>query len=198
MNKVKFGLSNVHVLFIEKYDAETKAYTYEKGEDGKDKIRAISGAVDLSLDPQGDNTEFYADDGLFFAQAANTGYSGDLEIARIPDWFRQEALGEIIDDNGVQIEKSDAIIKPFVLFYEIAGDVSKTRFVNYHCTVARPSQKGHTTENTITPATDSMTITAQPRLNDKCTKGFVNSDDEAHADVYKKWYEEMHEPSITA
>ena len=28
-NKVKFGLSNVHVLFIEKYDAESKTYTYD-------------------------------------------------------------------------------------------------------------------------------------------------------------------------
>ena len=28
-NKVKFGLSNVHVLFIESYNAESKTYTYD-------------------------------------------------------------------------------------------------------------------------------------------------------------------------
>ena len=55
MNKVKFGLSNVHVLFIDKYDPESKTYTFEKkaGETNKVNIMPIPGAVNISLDPQG-------------------------------------------------------------------------------------------------------------------------------------------------
>ena len=61
-NKVKFGLSHVHVLFIESYDAESKTYTYDS-----EGIRPIPGAVNLSLDPQGDSTDFYADNISYFA-----------------------------------------------------------------------------------------------------------------------------------
>ena len=192
-NKVKFGLSNVHVLFIESYNAETKKYTYDT-----EGIRPIPGAVNLSLDPQGDSTDFYADNISYFAQAANTGYQGDLEMALIPDWFRQKALGEVVDKNGVQVEKSDAIQKELVMFFEINGDAAKTRYVFYRNSIARPSVKGQTTENSITPATDSMTITAMPRENDHCTKGFIASDDTQHKAIYDAWYETMHEPDFTS
>ena len=192
-NKVKFGLSNVHVLFIESYDAKTKKYTYDT-----EGIQAIPGAVNISLDPQGDTTDFYADNIAYFSQAANTGYQGDLEMALIPDWFRQKALGEVVDKNGVQVEKSDAVQKEFVMFFEINGDAAKTRYVFYRNSIARPSVKGQTTENSITPATDSMTITAMPRENDHCTKGFIASDDAEHSTIYDAWYTEMHEPDFTS
>ena len=190
-NKVKFGLSNVHVLVIDSYNAEGKTYSYNsKG------ITPIPGAVNLSLDPQGDSTEFYADDINYFAQSANTGYQGTLEIAMIPEWFRQDVLGEVVDNNGVQIEKADANQKEFVLFFEINGDKSKTRFCMYRCTVARPSVKGQTAEKSITPSTDSMTITAMPRENDHCTKGFIAANDTEHKAIYDAWYKTMHEPAF--
>ena len=192
-NKVKFGLSNVHVLFIESYDAKTKKYTYDT-----EGIQAIPGAVNISLDPQGDTTDFYADNIAYFSQAANTGYQGDLEMALIPDWFRQKALGEKVDKNGVQVEASDAVQKEFVLFFEINGDAAKTRYVLYRNSVARPSIKGQTAENSITPATDSMTITAMPRENDHFTKGSIASDDTEHSAIYNAWYAEMHEPDCTS
>lgn len=192
-NKVKFGLSNVHVLFIESYNAETKKYTFDSAG-----IKPIPGAVNLSLDPQGDTTEFFADNISYFSQAANTGYQGDLELALIPDWFRQKALGEIVDQNGVQIESSDAIQKEFVLFFELNGDAAKTRYVLYRNSVARPSIKGQTTEKSLTPATDSMTITAMPRENDHFTFGSIKSDDAEHKTIYDAWYTEMHEPNVGA
>ena len=95
-----------------------------------------------------------------------------------------KALGEKVDKNGVQVEASDAVQKEFVLFFEINGDAAKTRYVLYRNSVARPSIKGQTTENSITPATDSMTITAMPRENDHCTKGFIASDDTQHKAIY--------------
>ena len=42
-----------------------------------------------------------------FRSTANNGYSGDLEIALIPEWFRTEILKEELDRNGVLVEKAN-------------------------------------------------------------------------------------------
>ena len=200
MNKVKFGLSNVHVLFIDKYDPESKTYTFEKkaGETNKVNIMPIPGAVNISLDPQGDKSEFYADDIAYYVKNANTGYSGDLVIATIPDWFRQKALGEIVDKNGVLLESADAVTKEFVMMFEVNGDVTKTRFITYRNTISRPSIKGQTVESSITPSTDAMTITAMPRENDHFTVGHISGDvtDATAKAAYAAWYTDMHEPNV--
>lgn len=90
-NKVKFGLSNVHVAKIIK--GEDGAITY-------DTPFKIPGAVNLSLDAEGDNEPFYADNIKYFESFANNGYSGELEIAKIPDEFLKEILGQKIDSIG--------------------------------------------------------------------------------------------------
>ena len=63
-NKVKFGLSNVHVAKM------------IKGEDGVityDTPFNIPGAVNLSLDAEGDNEPFYAVNIEFFESFENKG-----------------------------------------------------------------------------------------------------------------------------
>ena len=55
---------------------------------------AIPGAVSLSLDPTGENTPFYADGVEYYTISNNMGYSGDLEIALIPESFRVDILKE--------------------------------------------------------------------------------------------------------
>ena len=67
--------------------------------------RAIPGAVSLSLDAEGESTPFYADGIVYFRSVTNNGYSGDLEMALIPDWFRTEILQEALDKKGVLVEK---------------------------------------------------------------------------------------------
>ena len=54
----------------------------------------------------GDSSPFYADGIVYFRSTANNGYSGDLEIALIPEWFRTEILKEELDNNGVLIENA--------------------------------------------------------------------------------------------
>ena len=80
-----------------------------KGEDGNysyETPKAIPGAVSISLDAEGDSSPFYADGIVYFRSVSNNGYSGDLEIALIPEWFRTEILQEKLDGKGVLVEST--------------------------------------------------------------------------------------------
>ena len=149
-NKVKFGLSNVHVAKMIK--GEDGAITY-------DTPFKIPGAVNLSLDAEGDNEPFYADNIKYFESFANNGYSGELEIAKIPDEFLKEILGQKIDSIGGVLENINDKITPFAFMYQIEGDVTGTRFCYYNATVSRPSTEASSTEDTKTPNTDTLSIT---------------------------------------
>ena len=90
-NKVKYNLKNVHAAKLTK--TEDGKYTYATPQ-------PIPGAVSISLDAEGDSSPFYADGIVYFRSTANNGYSGDLEIALIPEWFRTDILKETFSQNG--------------------------------------------------------------------------------------------------
>ena len=87
--------------------------------------KAIPGAVSISLDAEGETSPFYADGIVYFRSVTNNGYSGDLEIALIPEWFRTEILQEKLDAKGVLVENSGVgeSVK-FALLFEFDGDVN--------------------------------------------------------------------------
>ena len=138
-NKVKYNLKNVHAakLTTEVVEGVTN-YTYATP-------KAIPGAVSLSLDAEGESSPFYADGIVYFRTYANNGYSGDLEIALIPEWFRTEILKEILDSNGVLVEKADNTESvKFALLFEFDGDEHGIRHVQLRCLPAehRVSDQG--------------------------------------------------------
>ncbi len=96
-NKIKYNLKNVHAAKLTK--GPDGAYKYEVP-------KAIPGAVSISLDAEGDSSPFYADGIVYFRSTSNNGYSGDLEIALIPEWFRTDILKEELDKNGVLVENA--------------------------------------------------------------------------------------------
>lgn len=183
-NKIKYGLKNVHAAIQTKTDG---VYTYATP-------TAIPGAVSLSLEAQGEATPFYADDCEYYVSAGNNGYSGDLEIALIPEWFRTDILQETKDSNGVLVETSDGkqAVK-FALLFEFAGDVKAVRHVMYNCTVARPAVGSQTKEDNVEPQTESLTITSKPR-----TDGLVKSKtgDTTATATYEGWYTDVYVPTI--
>ena len=187
-NKVKYNLKNVHAakLTTEVVDGVTN-YSYATP-------KAIPGAVSLSLDAEGESSPFYADGIVYFRTYANNGYSGDLEIALIPEWFRTEILKELLDSNGVLVEKADNTESvKFALLFEFDGDEHGIRHVLDNCAASRPSIESQTKEETIEPRTETLNLTADPRED-----GLVKSrtgDTTAKA-TYDGWYGAVYIPSI--
>lgn len=186
-NKVKYNIKNVHAAKLTetvKSGATTYSYATPK---------AIPGAVSISLDAEGDTSPFYADGIVYFRSTANNGYSGDLEIALIPEWFRTEILQEQLDSKGVLVERSDVpeAVK-FALLFEFDGDVNAIRHALYNCTCSRPSIESETKEDTIEPGTEKLTITADPR-SDGLVK--ARTGDATDATAYANWYKAVYAPA---
>lgn len=188
-NKIRFGLKNVHYAKLTKTLAEdTGEYTYAYGD-----VKAFPGAVNLSLSPEGDVSDEYADDAIWERLNANNGYSGDYEYEVIPEDFATSILGLTKTTSGVFIEKSDVDPCPFALMFEIAGDVSKRRYLFYEVNTTRPSDKGSTKTKSISPIHGTMTFSARPRSTDNKVKAYV---DEGSTD-YSTWFSKVWEESTT-
>src|SRR5690554_1737353 len=125
-NKIKYGLRNVHYAVITEVGGNITFGTPKR----------LPGAVNLSLSPVGEKTEFYADDVLYFGGSANQGYDGTLEVATITDEFRIEVLNDEEDKNGALFENADAVANNIALMFEFAGDAKANRHLLYYCTVA--------------------------------------------------------------
>ena len=188
-NKVKFNLKNVHAAKLtETVTDGVISFSYGTP-------KAIPGAVSISLDAEGESSPFYADGIVCFRSVTNDGYSGDLEMALVPEWFRTEILQEALDGKGVLIEKSDnkESVK-FALLFEFDGDVNCIRHVLYNCTSSRPSIESETKEDTIEPGTETLSITADPRAD-----GLVKArtGDTTDATTYANWYKSVYLPTET-
>lgn len=125
----------------------------------------------------------------------NNGYSGDLEIALIPEWFRTEILQEKKDEKGGLIEKSDvAESVKFALMFEFDGDVNAIRHVLYNCSASRPSIESETKEDTIEPGTETLSLTADPRSDGLVKARTGDTTDKA---TYDNWYKSVYTPTET-
>lgn len=188
-NKVKYNIKNVHVAKqTETVAADGITYEYAAPKN-------IPGAVSISLDAEGEISTFYADGIAYFVTSANNGYSGDLEMALIPSWFRVEILNETLDDNSVLVENANNNTNPFALLFEFDGDVKAIRRCLYNCTCTRPSIESETKEETVEPGTETLSITNSPR-----TDGLVKAQTgpDTAASTYADWYKSVYVPAVTA
>ena len=182
-NKVTFGIKNVYYAVATPDQDGVLSYASPV---------AIPGARSLSLAASGDDTKWYADDGIYFSTSANNGYEGDLAVAMLPDSFRTDVLGEELDTKGFYVEKAGASTVEFALLFEFNVDDDATRHCMYRCTAKRPDVASSTVEDTIEPNEETITITAMPRISDQVVK----SKCPASATVpYAAWFTTVQEPT---
>ncbi len=179
-NKVKYNLKNVHYALLNIDENDNVSF---------EKPVAIPGAVSISLDANGEPSNFYADGYAYFTINNNMGYEGDLEIAMVPESFRVDVLHERLDENNVLIEDSNVETANFALLFEFDGDVKKIRHVLYKCAASRPSIESQTNEDEIEVKTETLSLKATPLAN-----GYVKAktgDDTSDA-VYRGWYDSVY------
>ena len=187
-NKVQFGLCDVHFAKITVQNDGTFSYGT---------VKAIPGAVSLSMDASGDQADFAADNNArYFSDYANNGYTGTLEMAKLTDDFRKDILGQIIDTNGAILESGDDKLSGFALGFRIDGDESNTKFWYYNVMASRPSQASSTTDTSRTPQTTTLNLTAMRRPSDNRTRIEMTETND-NKTAYEGFFTTVYEANIT-
>ena len=184
-NKIKYGLKNVYYAKVASDNNGTLTYSTPV---------AWNGAVSMSLDISGDTNTFYADNIAYYTSTANNGYQGDFESALIPDDFRKDVLGETLDSKGFYVERATDTQTEFALLFQFEGDDKATKHCLYRCIASRPAVNGSTQEESIEPQTETITITAMPRINDSVIKArcpYTSSTSSSYA----TWFSAVVEPT---
>ena len=178
-NKIRYGIKNCYYAVATISSTGTATYTTPV---------SLPGAVSISLSAEGDTNNFYADNIVYFTSVANNGYSGDLELAKIPDDFLTACMGYTADAKGVLIEDAGATPAHFALIFQFEGDVNAKRTVLYNCVAARPEISSNTKADSIEPNTESIPITATTILNSTLNKDVVKAScTETESTAYNSW-----------
>ena len=183
-NKVRFGLAEVAIAM--------------KTDEGYDAPVRVPGAVKLTCDPEGSTDKFYADDGAYYSIVTNNGYTGELQMALIPDALKAKLFGWKIDRNGALVEIADAVPQEFALLFRVRGDKRKRYNVFYDVIAERPKDEASTTEEKGTPSTETMSVTMTPADigGERVTKLSIEESD-ANAEVISKFYDAVYEPDFS-
>ena len=185
-NIVKYGLNNVYYAVLTDNDG-TITYGTPK---------AIKGGVKISLDPEGDEVKFRADNSDYYKNVVNNGYKGSLELAMITSDFYKDCLGLTEDSNGALIESKNNVAKRFALMFEFEGDKTGSRVVLYDCLASRPKAEHSTTEDTVSPETDTLDFSAGARTSDGKVKATLTKTD-TNTTVYNGFFTTVYEEAQT-
>lgn len=156
-NKVRFGLSNVHVGTITVSGDGDPTFSAPK---------AYPGAVNITLSAQGDQSVFCADNVAYYVTNTNNGYEGELEMAYLYDWFEQEYLGNVESNEGMIVELASAPEQQAYIMFQFEGDKNATKYIIYNATFGRPDIEGSTKEDTTEPNTTTIPFTTVPLVTE--------------------------------
>ena len=194
-NKVKYGLKNVHYALVTETVGSDGTTTSSYGS-----LKALAGAVSLSLDANDDKSVFRADNEDYFVSYGEGGYEGSLEVARVNENFLKDVLGYAEDDDKILVESSAAFktVNYFALVFEFDGDQRETKHCLYKCSASRSSIASQTTGEggTIDPQTETLNLTAVPRADaDKYIH--LQTQESTTTAVVEAWYTAVPVPTFS-
>ena len=198
-NKVKYGLKNVHYALV------TEAVVTTGADAGKTvssygAMKALAGAVSLSLSSTASKSVFRADNEDYYVSYGEGGYEGDLEVARVNEDFLKDVLGLVEDNDKILVEASSAFktVNYFALVFEFDGDQRATKHCLYKCSASRPDIASQTTGEggTTDPQTETLTLTAVPRI-DEDKYIHLQTQESTSTAVLEAWYTSVPVPTFT-
>lgn len=194
LNKVRFGLKNLHRAKVNR--AEDGTVTFSEPE-------RMRGAVSISFTKEGsDQQEFHADDEVYYTiDGTNGGYSAELVIARLGTADREALLGETFDDDGVQFETTEDKAPEYAYIMEMQGDFSPIAFCYYCGKASRIDMNANTKGETVEVDTDTVSIrfTGVELPFGSETKSVVQSHLEKtdeNAEKYANFFKAVHLPAV--
>lgn len=194
-NTVFFGLSNLHIApFSDTSTATDPVWS--------DSIIAIPGAVNFGPTANNSEMNFFADNIKYFTTFQNNGFTGTLEVAKIPVEFLKAIFRYVVDDNGILISTAGVGYRNYAIMFEVQGNIAPVRMIWYNCSSGLPTIPYQTMEENSDPSTQSMDISVSPiRFSDGTTATFaqcpMNPDSPETKVIYENWFKEAYHPSIS-
>ena len=150
-NKVEFGISNLYVG------------TYSVGTTGTVTMGTPyhqAGAISFSPEEQSENSNFYADNVIYWSGYTGGTFEGDLEVAKFDDTFKTQFLGYVqkASDGGLAVVKNATKPKVYIAF-QVEGDSESRRIIMYNCSLGGITREYATEEESIEPATETIAVT---------------------------------------
>lgn len=199
MNKVKYGLKNVHYAMVTESVVTTGADA-GKTVSSYSALKKLAGAVNLAFNPTASKNVFRADNEDYFVSYGQGGYEGDLEVARVNEDFLKDVLNYVEDDDKILVESSAAFktVNYFALLFEFDGDQKETKHCLYKCSASRPSIASQTTGEggQIDPQTETLTITSVPRA-DEDKYIHLQTQETTSTAVSEAWYTNVPIPTFS-
>lgn len=158
---------------------------------------AIPGAVSLDLSKSGNDDVFYADGVKYYISHANTGYTGSLEVARIPEQMLKDIYGMQEDNNGVLVETNKDAVAEFALLYQVDDDVDNECYAFYRVSAGRPNLAAATDEEGHKVQTQKIDIECAPIASGD-NAGLIKASTASAADATVKsgWFTTVYTPSF--
>ena len=188
MGRVRYGLKNLY--YATATEGGGGALTYATPV-------ALPGAKSISLSAEGETVDESADDVRWYHLDVNNGYTGTLEFedTAAADTFVKTVLGQTTDTDDVIWESAADVPVQFALlgqFTLAGGTETGKRFALLRCVISRPELAGQTKEQSgLTIQTNTVNITAMPRISDDMVKATCDSE----SDAYSGWFSAVVDPA---
>lgn len=190
-NKIEFGLSHLFFAPLSRATSSDGSVTYSYGTPYR-----LEGVQSMTQEAQGETSNIYAEDMVWFTYTSNNGYSGELVFVTFTDDIREKIYNYAKTAQGMLVERADTQPAEGALIYQCQGDKNKNRHVLYDVTFGNPKTEYKTKEDGIEASVVTIPYTAVPiELADgtQVTKGKCSEGDAA----YNSLFTELTPPTLT-